>query len=254
MRSPYGSRKSRDTTEEPGRTGLKRIGARDMSQATLTGFQAEREEQRRRIKIAGDLAKARKGTLQRVSREELGLFPTCSWDLETSNLNASIGFLLCCVVKPWGREPKVFRIDESPEYESNRSDDRWLARQIKAEIERYTVAIAYNGQRFDAPFLNTRLMLGRSKPLVPTVKHLDPLYASRFRLKMHSNRLETLVETFKIRHKKTPLDGNLWIKAAVGVKSAMDAVVEHCVKDVLALELVAMRLVELMDLKFYLVR
>jgi hypothetical protein len=71
---------------------------------------------------------------------------------------------------------------------------------------------------------------------------------------MHSNRLETLVETFNLRAKKTPLNGNIWIQAAVGVKRAMDTVVDHCVKDTYALEAVAKILAPLIDQKYYLVR
>lgn len=221
---------------------------------TVNQWLEDEERSERLRKLAGDAVKASKGKLQRVNREHVQLFPTCTWDLETSNLNASIGFLLCCVIKPWGGEAKTFRIDESPGYDDNRSDDRWLAKQIRAELEKHVIAIAYNGQRFDAPFLNTRLMLAKAKPISPVVKHLDPLYAARYRLRLHSNRLETLVETFGIRNKKTPLDGNLWIKAAVGVKGALDVVVKHCVKDVFALEEVTQKLIQLMDMKFFLVR
>lgn len=211
-------------------------------------------QRQRVLAAASQTHKRSKARLQRVNTTDVGLFPTCTWDLETSNLQASIGFILCCSIKPWGQEPITLRIDESPKYNDNRSDDRWLAKRIKTELERYAIAIAYNGQRFDVPFLNTRLMLGRSKPLTPGLKHLDPIYAARHRMRLHSNRLQTVIETFRLRTKKTPLDGNLWIKAAVGVKKAMDSVAFHCEKDVEALEQAARLLVELMDLKFYLVR
>ena len=215
----------------------------------------EEEENRKRLhRQAGDLVKLQKSRLQRVSREYVGLFPTCTWDLETSNLNASIGYLLCAVVKPWRQEPMIFRLDESPHYEKDRSNDIWLARRIKAAVENYTVAIAYNGQRFDAPFLNTRLMLGRSKPLSPTVKHLDPLYAARFRMRLHSRTMAAVAEALGIVEKKTPLEGKTWIQAAAGVKGAMDRVVKHCIMDVQVLEKVTEKLIQLMDLKFFLIR
>jgi hypothetical protein len=234
------SSKSKNTTET-GERGLKDL----LNQET---------DRKRRYKQAADLVKLQKGKLQRVSHDYLGLFPTCTWDLETSNLNASIGYLLCCVVKPWRQEPIVFRIDDSPGYETDRSNDRWLAKRIKAAVENYTVAIAYNGQRFDAPFLNTRLMLARLKPLSPTVKHLDPLYAARFRMRLHSRTMAAVAEALGIVEKKTPLEGRVWIQAAAGVKGAMDKVVHHCIKDVIVLEQVTQRLVQLMDLKFFLIR
>lgn len=224
------------------------------SENTLAKFTAEKEQERRLHKQASDLVKLQKSRLQRVSRDYVGLFPTCTWDLETSNLNASIGYLLCGVVKPWGQEPMVFRIDESPNYERDRSDDRWLAKRLKSAVENYTVAIAYNGQRFDAPFLNTRLMLARLKPLLPTVKHLDPLYAARFRMRLHSRTMAAVAEALGIVEKKTPLEGKVWIQAAAGVKGAMDKVVKHCIIDVEVLEQVTEKLIQLMDLKFFLIR
>lgn len=191
---------------------------------------------------------------QRVSSLDTQLFATCTWDLETSNLQASIGFLLCCVIKPWAEDPIVFRIDESPNYDHDRSNDRWIAKRIKETLEEFDIAIAYNGQRFDAPFLNTRLMIHNLKPMAIGIKHLDPLYAARYRMRLHSNRLETVIETLNLKTKKTPLNGNIWIKAAVGVKQAMDQVVDHCVKDAYALEATTRRLIKLMDMKFSLIR
>ena len=215
---------------------------------------ADPEQRSRVLEAAAQTHKRSRAKLQRVNTSDVGLFPTCTWDLETSNLQASIGFILCCSIKPWGKEVYTLRIDSSPHYEKNRSDDRWLATRIRQELERYAIAIAYNGQRFDVPFLNTRLMLARQKPLTANIKHLDPIYAARHRMRLHSNRLQTVIETFRLRTKKTPLDGNLWIQAAVGVKKAMDKVVFHCEKDAEALEQVSKVLVQLMDLKFYLVR
>ena len=102
------------------------------SGASLTQFVVEDEQRQRLHKQAGDLVKLQKSRLQRVSRDYVGLFPTCTWDLETSNLNASIGYLLCCVVKPWRQEPVVFRIDESPNYEADRSDDKMACEADKS--------------------------------------------------------------------------------------------------------------------------
>src|SRR5512146_676553 len=108
---PYGQKRwrcmgLRDGSTVSGKTKARTHGAKGSGTTQTIGkFIQEKEHEQKLHRLASDAVKLSKNKLQRVSSEYVGLFPTCTWDLETSNLNASIGFLLCCVVKPWGMDP-----------------------------------------------------------------------------------------------------------------------------------------------------
>lgn len=151
----------------------------------------------------------------------------CCFDLETSNLSADFGIVLCAVVKPAHGKPRIFRGDRYPTWRLHRSDDRGLVQDIVAELDRYDIWVAHNGAKFDVPFLRTRLLKFGLPPL-PAKKLIDPVLLARNKLKMSWNGLDKVAAHLGC-NTKTDVEPDQWLKAALdGDRRAMSYIVEHC--------------------------
>lgn len=160
----------------------------------------------------------------------------CCFDLETTSLNADFGVILCGVIKPSHGKAKIFRADElNVRWATRRSNDKAVVNAIAKELAEYDIWIAHNGNRFDVPFLRTRLAKWNLDSL-PTRKLIDPVFLARNKLKMSYNSLENLAKFLGV-NSKTEVSGDQWLQASLdGNTKAMDYIVEHCVQDVLVLE------------------
>lgn len=158
------------------------------------------------------------------------------FDLETTNLSADFGVVLCGVVLPAGGKPRVFRADKlNPKWDRCRSDDSAVVNAIVAELAQYDIWVAHNGARFDVPFLRTRLLKCKGEPL-PTRKLIDPVWLARNKLKMSFNSLAAIAKHLGV-NSKTDVDPDQWLAAALdGDRKAMGYIVEHCIQDVYVLE------------------
>lgn len=159
----------------------------------------------------------------------------CTFDIETTNLDANIGEILCAVVRPrGGRGTKIFQ---------DIRNDANIVAQIRDELEKYDYTITFFGTRFDIPYLNTRLLLNGERP-VRLMRQVDMYYTARWFLKLHSNRLAVVDESLFGKTRKTRVIGQIWNRAARGDEEAMKYIVDHCEKDVKILEDVFEELVE----------
>lgn len=148
----------------------------------------------------------------------------CFWDIEATNLNASIGRMLCASVFD-GISTKTF---------SNWKTDKKIAVQLRDELEKFDYAVSYNGLRYDLPFLNTRLKVHGERYLAP-LRHVDLIWTARSHLRLHSNRLEVVGQVLLGQSGKTKLDGSIWNDASVGDKKSLQYIIEHCEADVVEL-------------------
>lgn len=189
---------------------------------------------------------------QRLNYEELKSLKVCFWDIESSNLDADFGLILCAGIKTLGVPGiRIYRIDESPEYAKKPWDDSWVAKRIRDDLEQHNVIVHHYGDRFDVPFLNTRLIGHRIRMLDSSrMCFVDTWLNVRKRLKLHSNRLNSLIAHLDTKTNKTGLDGHLWVKALAGHKPSLDAVVKHNLHDIKALEEVAVTLARFYNLRY----
>ena len=193
--------------------------------------------------------------LQRLSESDLSLFPTCTYDLETTGLAADFGYILCAGIKPYGRPATVLRIDDFPLYQKDPSNDKALVAAFVKEITKYSIAISWNGVRFDMPFLVSRMIAhNMDVRCLTTIKQLDLIYAARYRMRLRGNSLAIVREHLQTSDTKTPLTGRIWAQAAAGNKKALDFIVKHNLQDLKVLEQVAKRLSNLIDVRFTLIR
>lgn len=155
---------------------------------------------------------------------------SCCFDIETTNLQADYGVVLCACVKPDGKPPITFRGDKMvPGWKQKRSNDAPLVQALAEELSKYEIWVAYNGARFDIPFLNTRLMKNGMMPLPVPKSLIDPVLLARNKLKLSYNSLEKLAQHLGCSS-KTDVDSQMWIEAALdGSVKAMNYIVKHCV-------------------------
>lgn len=79
---------------------------------------------------------------------------TCIWDIESSALEAiGAGFMICAVIKPEGKKPKVFRYDE---YHCKPAHEKKLIQAVVDELMQYDIVVSHNGYRFDWNYLKSR--------------------------------------------------------------------------------------------------
>jgi uncharacterized protein YprB with RNaseH-like and TPR domain len=158
------------------------------------------------------------------------------FDLETTNLTAIMGRLLCASFgDSWGRVTTM-RVDD---YErKNAIDDRELAVAVRDYIESHAdILCGWNSKLFDVPFLNARLLRHGERPLHKDIKHIDLMYYARGQfVKIGSSKLVN-VQKFspEVENSKSDVDWDTWALAGTGDKGAMKYVVDHCEADIMVL-------------------
>lgn len=165
------------------------------------------------------------------------MISTLIFDLETSDLQADRGVILCASYES-SEEPRKIRTirqDDrrvNPNWDKSRGNDREIVRRMSDVIRAHDVIVAHNGTRFDLPYLRTRALAWGLPPLLE-VKIVDPCTIAWRKFKLRSNSLGVVADHLGIRDKKTPLDMSLWMDATLnGNRKAMDNIVEHCEADI----------------------
>lgn len=167
------------------------------------------------------------------------------YDLETSDLKALMGRVLCCsflpiidkefletIPKKYHPKPYSFRGD-SEEYinPDDPSDDSKLVVAIRDELKRYNTIVTWNGKMFDNRFLNAKLLEYGEDPL-QTQFHYDPMWTVRNGLRVGSAKLVNVQKFLDLPDMKSEITWKDWQRALSGDSEAMNTVVEHCELDV----------------------
>lgn len=160
------------------------------------------------------------------------------FDLESSNLKADFSILLAAAIKPYGREPIVFRADNYPEWKTDRANDSGITKDIADELRKHAIVVAHYGQKFDIPFLRAKMTKHRLEVL-PPMFGIDSWRIAKNNFQVSSRRLQSLGHFFELGE-KGGVDGALWMDAAYnGNREALDKIVEHNIIDVEILEKLA---------------
>ena len=141
-------------------------------------------------------------------------------------------FLLTWSAK-WADDDKILS-DRLTGKEAKAQDDARLAESLASLIRQADVVVAHNGDRFDLPKLNTRLVTHQLDP-VGDVKSIDTLKKARQAFKFPSNRLGELAKSLGLEV-KTATDFSLWKRARAGDVPALKEMDAYCQQDVVVLE------------------
>jgi uncharacterized protein YprB with RNaseH-like and TPR domain len=160
---------------------------------------------------------------------------TALFDIETSDLDADKGIILCAVFKSSLNKDKiVYRTDElNPGWRTGkRGNDRAITECIVSTLKVHDVIVAHNGSGFDIPFVRTRAAYWKL-PRVPDMKIIDPLQIAWRKFRLRSNRLGSISDFVGSANRKDTLDMSIWMDAVLnGTKASMDKIVNHCISDV----------------------
>ncbi|MDE2098147.1 MAG: ribonuclease H-like domain-containing protein [Patescibacteria group bacterium] len=164
------------------------------------------------------------------------------WDLETTSLKADFGFVLAAGFKFLG-EKKVTVLSIGDFHSGNfRAREKALVQKFVDVLSSADISVTHNGQRYDHPWINAKC-LEHGIPLPPPIPQVDTLQIARKHLKAVSRkRLDTLSYYLGTSEEKTPVEGKIWVDAAIGDRKALKYIIDHCRADVLVLEEVYLRL------------
>ena len=162
------------------------------------------------------------------------------FDIESTGLNATFGTILTIGWK-WFGKPKVRIPTILDAGGKNTLDDHALVKKFAEVYNTADYTCGWYSARFDLPMIRTKLLKFGEPPLAP-IPHIDLWRTARYKLKLHSNRLAVVQEFLGTAHAKTPIHYDDWLRAAIGDRTALSRVREHCRLDVVVLEEVFMKL------------
>lgn len=119
--------------------------------------------------------------------------------------------------------PAVFKADPT--------NDRALVKRCAEILGEADYLITWYGIGFDERFLATRLLYYKLPPL-PPILDIDGWVTAKFRLAMHSNRLQAMQEFLELKSKKTAIDYTAWRRAPSGHIPSIRKVIHHCRCDI----------------------
>ena len=160
-------------------------------------------------------------------------FRLAFYDIETTDLGAFIGRMICATVgDSWGNLTTRTILDFS---QTTPLDDSGLAEWLRDELERYDISVGWNNFQFDLSFLNARLLRWGKRPVADRMA-VDAMWKAsygRYGARIGSRKLVNVQKFFRVAESKTELDFDVWALAGMGDKAAMAEVVAHCEADVL---------------------
>lgn len=174
------------------------------------------------------------------------------YDIETSGFYADSAIMLCISVLDYQTgKVRTLRADKYKSWHTGKSNNKDIVRDALELLAEYDILVHHNGERFDKAFLTTKGIqyhLDKQVRALRRCKTVDPVIISRRRLKLGRNSLASIIATFDIAHKKTPLELMAWMRAAYdSCRVSMNKIVVHCEADVRSLRDVYDRLRPLID-------
>jgi len=168
-------------------------------------------------------------------------------DIEATNLNADFGFILSWFIKYDRQNKYEFGVVKKEELFNYKFDRRVVEELLKA-FDNFDVLWTHWGvdRRFDIPYIRSRAYKHNLQDMLPRYMEkfiLDTWPIARNKLKLHSNRLDSIAQALNIRNvKKTSLDSEKWTMAMFGHPKSLEYILDHNKKDVILLERVVHKL------------
>lgn|GEM_PF-1701462 len=160
-------------------------------------------------------------------------------DIEASNFDANFGIMLTYCIKDsqtgkilWG----MIKKKDISKYPPDKTDTR-VVKKIVRDIKKFDRIVTHYGRRFDIPFIRTRALYDGIKfPDFGLISNDDTWLIARRKLKLNSNRQDTINLTLFGDTHKTHIEFQYWIAGTRGDKESLDHILDHNKRDVIDLE------------------
>ena len=116
------------------------------------------------------------------------------WDIESYNLNANFGYVLCVGWKVLGeKKVNVIKISDYELFDRDPTNDREVVREARDVLTDADAWVTWYGGGFDEPFINSRLLNHGLSPMPPMGSaHIDGWKIARYKMTLNSNRLASV--------------------------------------------------------------
>lgn len=149
------------------------------------------------------------------------------WDIETNNLKADYGSGLVVSVKPYGKKPKTFTVEQP-------GNDQRVVREARDYLNTFDAWCTYYGKGFDVPFLNTRLLRHKQRPLA-LIPHIDMFFQLKPKTIMGSKSMASYAAFLKLQQQKMHIGPDTWADVNVNADN-LALLVKRCESDTKVLE------------------
>lgn len=159
-------------------------------------------------------------------------------DIEASNLDANFGVMLSWCIKIKNGSIISDVLDKNDfKGKSEFHVDKRIVKNLVNAISGFDRLVGHYSKKFDIPFIRSRALINKIEfPSFGSIAHDDTYYMAKFKLKLNSNRLESVARALLGNSEKTHLDGATWIAASRGNKKALNYILKHNKIDVIELE------------------
>jgi len=161
----------------------------------------------------------------------IGLFWRPGYRVKIDHDNIVEERRICCISYKWADDEDVISLKWSM-----RQCDKKMLKKIRKVLLEADSIVAHNGDRFDIPWINGRLMYHRLQPMgeLPTD---DSLKQARKHFSLNSNRLDYIGKFLKIGGKRETGGYGLWKRVLLkNDRQALKDMVEYCEGDVLLMQ------------------
>lgn len=172
-------------------------------------------------------------------------------DIEVDNLEADFGVVLAWSLKERDNPEIVSALITNADVERSKKlhrivTDERILKELAKILPTFDYLVCHYGaiQRgLDIRFLRTRFIkYGLKFPVFRQVFGLDTYLLARYKLKLHSNRLDVIAKFLECPIEKSELEFETWQLAKIGDEKALKYILDHNIRDTQILEFVHKKL------------
>jgi hypothetical protein len=150
--------------------------------------------------------------------------------ISDSGIHTEGGWIICAGIRYYGQPSESTTMLYNAK-EIERGSDQYVTELLYDIYKESDAVLAHNSQGFDHPMLQNRSLVHGFGPL-PSVKVLDTLKIAKKKLRLPTNKLDTIGSYFQLGRKLQHSGIGLWKDVQEGSEEALAIMLDYCEQDV----------------------